>query len=279
MTATPAPRLSVTVTGDGANLVPLDQDNLAVRAAVALGQHAAVEPLVRLDLVKSIPVAGGLAGGSADAAATLLACDALWGTDLPHADLLALAAALGSDVPFALTGGTALGTGRGERLAPVASTGHWHWVLAIAVGAGLSTPAVYAEHDRRRPASGTSDAAGAGRRPAGDSAGDLDPLLGALRAGDAAALGAALANDLQPAALGLRPELQATLDAGASAGALGGVVSGSGPTCAFLAAGADAAAALQTDLQRGGVGRVVVTAYGPASGAHLVDSARRAAQR
>ncbi len=262
VTASLAATLEVTVRGEGADTVPLDGDNLAVRAATALARRAGIEPLARLDIVKAIPVAGGLAGGSADAAAALLACDALWGTDLPRTALLDLAATLGSDVPFALTGGTALGTGRGEQLSPVPATGRWHWVLAFAAG-GLSTPAVYRELDRTRPAGVLPADAG------------LPAVLAALRSGAVAALSRALGNDLQPAAVSLRPDLQRTLDAGAALGAIGSLVSGSGPTCAFLAGSAGEAARLAASLAGAGVCRDVRTACGPVAGAQVVPAAPR----
>jgi 4-diphosphocytidyl-2-C-methyl-D-erythritol kinase len=259
VTAAFARDLSVTVRGEGADELPADARNLAWRAAELLAEHTGRQPEVRLDLSKGIPVAGGLAGGSADAAAALVACDALWGTCLPREALLELAAELGSDVAFALTGGTALGTGRGERLSPVLTGGgRWHWVLAVADG-GLSTPRVYAELDRLR---------GERRLPA---AGAPDALLEALRSRDPARLGALLRNDLQPAALALRPELRRTLRAGTDAGAVGEVVSGSGPTCAFLAHSADAAVRLAAELSGAGVARTVRVAHGPVPGARQVE--------
>jgi 4-diphosphocytidyl-2-C-methyl-D-erythritol kinase len=224
---------------------------------VLLAERAGLQPAVRLDLVKGIPVAGGLAGGSADAAATLVACDALWGAGLDRAELLELAAELGSDVAFALTGGTALGTGRGERLTPVLAAGRWHWVLAVA-GAGLSTPDVYGELDRLRAS--TEQAL----------AGAPDRLINALRVHDPGALGRLLANDLQAPALALRPELRRTLRVGVDLGALGAVVSGSGPTCAFLSRSREAAVRLAAALAGAGVCRTVRIAYGPVPGARVV---------
>ena len=220
LVAATADELSVSVTtADGVPVddVPQDRDNLAVAAALALAERTGVEPLVRLHVTKNIPVAGGMAGGSADAAAALVACDALWQTGLARGELLELAAGLGSDVPFSLVGGTALGTGRGEVLTPVLARGRFEWVVAVADG-GLSTPRVYAECDRLR----------AGR--AGSEPRVADDLMAALRAGDADALGAALHNDLQEAACSLRPELRQTLATGEEAGALGSMVSGSGPS-------------------------------------------------
>jgi 4-diphosphocytidyl-2-C-methyl-D-erythritol kinase len=260
VTATPARDLSLGIRGEGAALLPVDGDNLVWRAATLLAERGGVAPAVRLDLVKGIPVAGGLAGGSADAAATLVACDALWGTGLDRAELLEIAGLLGSDVAFALTGGTALGTGRGERLTPVLATGRWHWVFAIS-GNGLLTPNVYRELDRLRSS---------GNPP---SAGDPDRLINALRSHDAAGLGALLANDLQAAAVSLRPELRRTLRTGAELGALGAVVSGSGPTCAFLATSREAAVRLAASLAAAGVCRTVRVAYGPVPGARVVNPA------
>ena len=171
LVAAASEELSVAVTtADGIPLddVPQDSSNLAVAAALALAERAGVEPLVRLHITKSIPVAGGMAGGSADAAAALVACDALWQTGLSRSELAELAAALGSDVPFSLVGGTALGTGRGEVLTPVLARGRFHWVVAIADG-GLSTPDVYAECDRLRGGIPVPRAAG-GRRADGRAA-------------------------------------------------------------------------------------------------------------
>ena len=272
----------VRLTGEGRDIgsVPLDGSNLAARAAVALAAHHGIEPGVHLHLEKDIPVAGGMAGGSADAAGALLACDALWGLGTPREDLLAICAELGSDVPFSLAGGAALGVGRGERLTPLEVGGVFHWVFAVADG-GLSTPAVYRECDRLRRegrAGGDAGAAGAfGASRAGDAVGDVpepaaDPrLLAALRDGDVHALAASLSNDLQPAALSLRPQLAATLRAGTDAGALAALVSGSGPTCAFLCASADTAVDVAAQLAGAGVCRTVRVAHGPVPGARLVD--------
>ncbi|MEO3750412.1 4-(cytidine 5'-diphospho)-2-C-methyl-D-erythritol kinase [Streptomyces sp. B6B3] len=263
VTVTPAPRLTVSCAGPGAEQVPLDGDNLAARAATVLAAHHGRAPDVRLDIAKDIPVAGGMAGGSADAAAALVACDALWGTATPAAELAELAAGLGSDVPFALLGGAALGEGRGERLTPLPVGGTFHWVFALADG-GLSTPEVYRECDRLRAAAADDVPA-----PRPDGA-----LLAALRAGDAAALAARLdaANDLQPAALSLRPALADTLAAGRAAGALAGLVSGSGPTCAFLAADAPGAAALAARLSASGTCRTARAATAPAAGPTTIES-------
>ncbi|BEP14517.1 4-(cytidine 5'-diphospho)-2-C-methyl-D-erythritol kinase [Acidothermaceae bacterium B102] len=252
-----ADALSVEVTGEGADEVPRDDANLAVRAARLLGARLGIEPDVHIELRKGIPVAGGMAGGSADAAGTLVALDALWGAGLSREALHELAAELGSDVPFALHGGTALGLGRGDQLTSVLARGDYHWVFALA-DAGLATPAVFAELDTWR-----LDA---------DPTPELSPdaVLGALRAGNAKALGAALANDLQVAAVRLRPALRRTLAAGLELGALGSVVSGSGPTCAFLVQSSGDALTLAAALSAAGVCRAVRTAHGPVHGARIV---------
>ncbi|MQA93445.1 MAG: 4-(cytidine 5'-diphospho)-2-C-methyl-D-erythritol kinase [Streptosporangiales bacterium] len=249
----------VAVTGTGAEHVPDDQDNLAVRAAKELAKAPGAPSGVRLAIRKAIPVAGGMAGGSADAAAALVACDRLWGIGMSRDGLAEIAARVGSDVPFALLGGTAVGTGRGERLTPAVAAGPFHWVFALADG-GLSTAAVYAECDRLRAAHEEVVA-----WPQVDEA-----LMAALRSGDAVALGGRLTNDLQPAALALRPSLDRTLTAGREHGALGSLVSGSGPTCAFLAADAENADDLAVALRDAGVCREAVRAEGPVPGATLL---------
>ncbi len=266
VTARPGEGLSLALSGEGtgaatgADAVPTDRRNLVWRAAELLAEHAGVPADANLEIAKSIPAAAGLAGGSADAAATLVALDALWGTRADRSDLLALAARLGSDVPFSLLGGVALGTGRGEQLAPVLAGRAWHWVLGIA-GAGLSTPAVYAELDRLRAA---------GRVPEGAELLTAEPVIAALRSGPAAALAAALANDLQAPALALRPELRRALQAVTGAGALGALVSGSGPTVAALAPDHAAAVRLAASLAGEGLFRTVRVVSGPVPGARLV---------
>ncbi|WP_202638084.1 4-(cytidine 5'-diphospho)-2-C-methyl-D-erythritol kinase [Bailinhaonella thermotolerans] len=257
VSAAPSDRVRVRVSGEGADQVPLDEDNLAGRAARLLADRTGHPARVALEIRKAIPVAGGMAGGSADAAAALVACDALWGTDLSAGELHALAAELGSDVPFALMGGTAVGRGRGEDLVPVTARGTFHWVFALAPG-GLSTAAVYAECDLLR------------RHEAVPEPAASDALMAALAAGDAKALGAALANDLQPASLALRPQLAKVLRAGEDFGALGGIVSGSGPTCAFLAESGRHAEELALALSDAGVCRAAVRATGPVPGAVIV---------
>ena len=259
VSATAATQLSLTVSGDDTDDVPLDASNVACRAAELLAASAGIAPDVRLHLTKAIPVAGGMAGGSADGAAALLACARLWDLDDSPAALLPLAAQLGSDVAFPLLGGTAVGTGRGEVLTPVPTAGTLHWVFALA-GHGLSTVAAYRMLDAMR-VEGSAPPAVAGP----------ERLVAALADGDVAAVAASLANDMQPASLRIAPTLQATLDAGLDAGALSGIVSGSGPTCAFLCADAEAAQALAEKLEAAGVCHRARVAQGPVAGATVVD--------
>lgn len=254
--------LSVEMFGAGAEGLPTDHRNLAWRAAELMAEHVGRAPDVAISIDKSIPVAGGMAGGSADAAAVLVAMNNLWELGVPRRDLHALAARIGSDVPFALHGGTALGTGRGEQLATVLARSTFHWVLAFAEG-GLSTPKVFAELDNLR------EDARAGGPPALD---DPEPLLTALASGDPRELAPLLGNDLQAAAVSLDTGLRRTLRAGVEAGALAGIVSGSGPTCAFLCASADDAVEVGTQLSGAGVCRTVRVASGPVHGARVVPA-------
>jgi 4-diphosphocytidyl-2-C-methyl-D-erythritol kinase len=295
VTAATAETDSVTVTGEGAGLVPEDGSNLALRAVRALREavaRGAVGPPgaasargaasvsgvadagagtgvadaeaiaggVAVTIAKRIPVAGGMAGGSADAAAALVACNELWGSALSKQELCVIAGDVGSDAAFPILGGTAVGRGRGEQLAPaLASPAEFHWVLAFADG-HLSTPAVFRTLDKQR----------AGRMvPEPELSNEL---MAALRTGDVTQLGAALSNDLQEPALTLFPALRKTLDAGLEAGALGALVSGSGPTCYFLARHASQAADLATAILGAGVCRGVATATGPAAGASVTAS-------
>ncbi|WP_225074777.1 4-(cytidine 5'-diphospho)-2-C-methyl-D-erythritol kinase [Streptomyces sp. CoT10] len=257
VTVTEADELRVTCAGDDTGQVPLDRTNLAARAALVLAERHGRSPDVHIHIAKDIPVAGGMAGGSADGAGALLACDALWGTNASRDELLGICAELGSDVPFSLVGGAALGTGRGEKLRPLEVGGTFHWVFAMADG-GLSTPAVFREFDRLNEGV---------RIPEPTASEDL---LAALEKGDVAALAAALSNDLQPAALSLRPSLADTLAAGRAAGALAGLVSGSGPTTAFLVADAESAGTVARALRESGTCRAVRVAAGPAPGATVL---------
>ncbi len=237
--------------------VPVTGDNIVDRAARLLAEHHGITSRASVSITKAIPVAGGMAGGSADAAAALVALDRLWKLQTSDDDLLALAAQLGSDVPFALLGGTALGTGRGERVEPVPDPATWWWV-AVPSPVGLSTPEVYRRFDELAP--------DAPAEPLGARA-----VLLALSAGDPEILAGALHNDLETAALDLRPDLGDLLERGERSGALRGIVSGSGPTCVFLTEDADAA--------RGVAGRlsehhdVVLVTHGPVAGAHVVTYA------
>jgi 4-diphosphocytidyl-2-C-methyl-D-erythritol kinase len=241
--------------------VPTGDTNIAVRAARLLAEHTGYGGGVRLEIEKHVPVTGGMGGGSADAAATLLACDALWGTELPRDEMLSLAARLGADVPFALTGGTAIGTGRGDHLSPALAKGHYQWVLALAKF-GLSTPAVYRELDRHRERH-AKDIFPAVAEPTVDA-----NVLQALRAGDPRMLAETLFNDLQAPALHLQPSLADVLELGEENGALAGIVSGSGPTVAFLAADLDGALELQIALSAARIS--VVRVSGPVHGARIV---------
>ncbi|MCC2334312.1 4-(cytidine 5'-diphospho)-2-C-methyl-D-erythritol kinase [Cellulomonas wangsupingiae] len=255
--ATPADVFGVSASGPQADAVPTDESNLALRAARAVAERAGVDDAVHLHLVKGVPVAGGMAGGSADAAAALVACDAFWGTGLSRDDLLELAAELGSDVPFSLVGHTAVGQGRGHLLTPALSRGEFHWAFAVQ-DRGLSTAAVYEAYD------GLCTQV----EPLGDE--EDVPLMQALLAGDAAALGAALHNDLESAAIELDPGLTEPLAVATDAGALGVVVSGSGPTVAALARSRQHALAVAAAFTAAGVADRVLTASGPVPGARVV---------
>ena len=252
----------ITVSGPYADRVPIDDTNLALVAAKTLAAEVGVGEPVSLRIHKDIPVAGGMAGGSADAAAALVACDHLWAAGLAREELVELAAVLGSDVPFAMSGGIAMGSGRGEQLAPVLARGSFYWVFAVS-STGLSTPAVYAECDRLR-----------GKAPV--PAPQTSPgMMTALRSGDAEALGRALSNDLQAAAISLQPALREVLDAGQEFGALGSIVSGSGPTVAFLTASAESALDLCVSLAASGVAGEVKRAKAPVHGAHVLPGPSR----
>ncbi|CAQ02392.1 4-(cytidine 5'-diphospho)-2-C-methyl-D-erythritol kinase [Clavibacter sepedonicus] len=236
-------------------------DNLAIRAARLLARSTGHRGGVHLRIEKDVPIAGGMGGGSADAAATLLACDTLWGTERTRDQLLALGAELGADVPFALAGGTAIGTGRGDRLSPALAKGTFQWVLAIAEF-GVSTPDVYGELDKHRERH-AQDIFPAQQIPQVDSG-----VLQALRAGDPHMLAEVLHNDLQAPALHLAPGLGEVLQLGEENGALAGIVSGSGPTVAFLASDLDSALELQIALSAARL--QVIRATGPVHGARII---------
>lgn len=261
--AFPADDFSVSVTGTvELSRVPTDGSNIAIKAARLLARRTGYRGGVRLEIDKHVPVTGGMGGGSADAAATLLACDALWGTALPREDMLTLAAELGADVPFAFTGGTAIGTGRGDQLSPALAKGQFQWVLALA-DFGLSTPAVYHELDIHRDRH-AQDIFPAPVAPSVDA-----NVLQALRAGDPHMLAECLYNDLQAPAIHLEPSLAEVLELGEQNGALAGIVSGSGPTVAFLTADLDSALELQVALSA--ARQTVVRATGPVHGARIVS--------
>jgi 4-diphosphocytidyl-2-C-methyl-D-erythritol kinase len=256
--------ITLEVTGEAARDVPGDASNLAVRAAELMvrrvGAGRSGRPAgLHLQLHKAIPVAGGMAGGSADAAAALVACDALWRVGLPREELADLAAELGSDVAFALVGGTAIGSGRGERITAALTRGTYHWVLVPSPD-GLATPEVYAEFDRRTSAGPNPDPAAA------------DGVLQALLSDDAPALGRSLSNDLQEAACAIRPDLADLLSLGAACGALGGLVSGSGPTVAFLVRDNEHALDLSVGLAASGACALVKRVSGPVPGARLFQA-------
>ncbi len=262
LTITEADRHSVrTSPADG---VPAGAKNLAGMAARLLAKRSGAGGPVAIEIAKQIPVAGGMAGGSADAAATLVGCAALWGLEMARGELAQIGAEIGADVPFALSGGTAVGTGRGDLLSPVLARTPLHWVLALAEQ-GLPTPSVFAELDRLRRAGSTGKS-----EPA--RVGSVDGILSALASGDPVTVAAALGNDLQAAAISLQPGLRRTLRAGIGAGALGGLVSGSGPTVALLCADAESAGGVAAELAGSGTCRTVRMASGPAPGARIVGT-------
>jgi 4-diphosphocytidyl-2-C-methyl-D-erythritol kinase len=262
VTVSAADELTVTVRGDRVDVseVPTDDRNIACRAARLLAEQHGIDPGATIAIDKGIPVAGGMAGGSADAAAVLVALDALWNTGATRGELAGLAAQLGSDVPFSLLGGVALGSGRGEQLSPVLARRQTHWVLGIA-REGLSTPAVYAELDRLRAT---------GRLPDGTDLPSPQPVIAALSNGPASALAEAVTNDLEAPAIALRPELRRALRAATDAGALAAFLSGSGPTVAALVEDEDAAVRLAATLAGEGHFRTLRVVHGPVPGARLV---------
>ena len=260
VSVTDEPGIRIHSTGKHLDHLPLDHTNLAYKAAEIMVKKFEIPDGISISLTKEIPLAGGMAGGSADAGATIVAIDALYSLGLKRNEMEQIGAALGADVPFTISGGTAIGTGKGEQITPVLSRGSYNWVLALS-SSGLSTPAVYNECDRLRE--------GLEVAPPHIS----DSLLHALSAGDAVALGKALSNDLQPAACSLKPALRLILDVGLDYGALGGLVSGSGPSVAFLAENEEHALDLVVALTSSGVVGNVVRASGPVPGARVIESA------
>ncbi|WP_277452701.1 4-(cytidine 5'-diphospho)-2-C-methyl-D-erythritol kinase [Janibacter sp. DB-40] len=262
VTAAYADEWGCSVSGRDADRVPTDESNLALKAARALAERTGGQDPVHLSIRKEIPVAGGMAGGSADAAAALIACDALWETGLSREQLEEVAADLGSDVPFLLHGGTAVGSGRGEVITAVLAKGAYHWVFVPSVDTGLSTPAVYRAFDERRAGTTIED-------PAPSAA-----LMSALRAGDPVALAPVLDNDLQPDAIDLRPDIGEVIEAAMGFGALAAIVSGSGPTVAVLAESTEGAIDLAVSLTASGVAGDILRATGPVAGAHIIPTTR-----
>ena len=251
--------VSITLSGATSNGVPATDENLAVRAAKLMAEKYDLSTDLAIHLKKEIPVAGGMAGGSADAAGVIVAMDALFEIGLSRDEMEGIAAQLGSDVPFGISGGISIGRGRGDQLTPALSRGNYHWVLALS-SQGLSTPAVYQECDRLREGLDIA------------SPQVSDSMMQALRAGDPIALGAALSNDLQAAACSLRPALRLVLDVGRDYGALGSIVSGSGPTVAFLVEDEEKSMDLTVALSSSGVVAGVVRASGPVHGARVIET-------
>ena len=251
--------VNLTVSGDQIHGVPTDSSNLVVKAVELIAEKFELDIDVSIDIKKSIPVAGGMAGGSADAAAAIVAIDELYSLDMTREEMHSIASKLGSDVPFLLSGGTAIGQGRGDQLTAALSRGTYHWVLALS-SVGLSTPAVYGECDRLRQGLDISEPQ------------ISDALMQALLSADPSAVGKLLINDLQPAACSLRPALRLILDVGQEYGALGAIVSGSGPTVAFLVSDEEHGLDLAVALSASGVVGSVTRAYGPVHGAKVIES-------
>lgn len=249
-------QFDITLEGDFINGVPVDQSNLVSKAVDLMAEKFQIDKNLCIEINKSIPVAGGMAGGSADAAATLLGIDQLFGLGLSKDELSEVARKLGSDVPFMLHGGVAVGRGHGDEITPALSRGNYHWVIALSSN-GLATPAVYGECDRLRTGLDI-------KAPSIN-----DELLQALLTGDSVRVGKALNNDLQAAAISLRPALRLILDTGQEYGALGGIVSGSGPSVAFLVADEDHSLDLAVALTSSGVVGSVARAQGPVVGAKV----------
>ena len=251
--------IKISITGQTSGGVPADNSNLAVKAAQLMIKNYNLPEDLVIKLKKEIPVAGGMAGGSADAAGVIVGLDSLFELGLSRDVMESVGSKIGSDVPFSICGGVAIGTGRGDQITPALAKGSYNWVLALS-GQGLATPSVYQECDRLRE--------GLSIAPPVVS----EPLMQALRAGDAKALGKALSNELQPAACSLRPALRLVLDVGIDYGALGGIVSGSGPTVAFLVSDEEHAMDLTVALSSSGVVSFVVRASGPTNGARIIES-------
>ena len=251
--------ISIQITGQTSTGVPSDSSNLAVKAATLMIKKYDLPNDLSIKLKKEIPVAGGMAGGSADAAGVIVGLDSLFELGLSRDEMEMVGSKIGADVPFSICGGVAIGTGRGDQITPALFKGSYNWVLALS-GQGLATPSVYAECDRLREGLSISTPVVS------------EQLMQALRAGDAKALGKSLSNDLQPAACSLRPALRLVLDVGLDYGALGGIVSGSGPTVAFLVKDDEHAMDLTVALSSSGVISSVVRATGAVAGARIIES-------
>lgn len=226
-------------TGLAGETLPEGRENLVLRAVELLRQRAGVDYGATLRLVKRVPIAAGLGGGSSDAAAALVAANQGWGLGRSREELAEISAELGSDVPFFLGRGPAICRGRGERVEPVAGVGPLHFVV-VYPPEGLSTAAVY-------------DACSPATRPRA-----LAPLLGALARGDVKQLGRLLFNRLQPAAERLSTwigQLQRRL---AQEDCLGHGMSGSGSSYFGLCRHARHARRVGRRLQANGVGSVFI---------------------
>jgi 4-diphosphocytidyl-2-C-methyl-D-erythritol kinase len=261
VTVSAADSLTISGLGSFADRIPTDETNLAWKAAELVARACGEEPNIHIQIDKSIPIAAGMAGGSADAAATLIACDAYWNAGIPRDQLDAMAATLGSDVPFMMHGGCALGIGRGDVLSPVMTRGSFHWVFAT-FDEGLSTAQIYEKTDDMR-----------GLEFEGEPEVPTE-LLSALARGDAPALGRLLHNDLQLAAVTSRPQLGRVLEQGIDLGALGAIISGSGPTCAFLVRDESSAIDLVVALKASGLVDDVLHTHGPVHGARVISTSR-----
>jgi 4-diphosphocytidyl-2-C-methyl-D-erythritol kinase len=251
--------LTIDISGQTSSGVPVDSSNLAIRAADLMIKTYDLPTDLVIKLKKEIPVAGGMAGGSADAAGVIVGLDSLFELGLSRDEMESVGSKIGSDVPFSICGGVAIGSGRGDQITPALAKGNYFWVLALS-GQGLATPSVYQECDRLREGLSITTPQVS------------EPLMQALRAGDAKALGKSLSNDLQSAACSLRPALRLVLDVGVDYGALGGIVSGSGPTVAFLVSSDEHAMDLTVALSASGVVSSVVRATGPVPGARIIES-------
>lgn len=254
ITVHPAAQMNITCRAPfNTSSVPLDETNIVWKAHALISAHSASGGPVRIDIDKTIPVAGGMAGGSADGAASLIALNELWQAGCPVETLFELARQLGSDVPFSLVGGAAIGRGRGDVLQPFATDRPLH-VVVVTSGIQLSTPLVYATLDAMR---GEQKVAVPDALP--------DEFLTAWRLADAHALAPLLHNDLEPVALSLEPSLGAVMEAVSAAGALRALVSGSGPTVVGLAESEAHAVAVAQALTTQGFGVTVTQSTGRGS--------------